>query len=93
MVDKRDAGVLSVHAVAGHAVVRKGLFSISTCLEGIGDWVLLLPVADKDMMLCEDRGLGLKFAGRVALQPARPTARMEAANNAAARTATPPRAV
>ena len=54
MIDEWDAGILSVHAVAGDAVMRERLLAVLPVFVIVGQGVLLFFVADKEVVLGED---------------------------------------
>ncbi len=64
MIDEWDAGVLSVHAMAGDAVMRERFLAVLPVFVGIRQGVLLFFVADKKVMLGEGDRLRLELAGR-----------------------------
>ncbi len=72
MIDEWDAGILSVHAVAGNAVMRESLFAILPVFVGVGLRVLLLLVSHKEVMLGEGDRLRFDLARRGGLATGQP---------------------
>jgi hypothetical protein len=67
MIDERHACVLSVHTVAGNAVVRERLFAVGAYLWRIGQRILMIFVADEDVMFRKHCSLCLQPARRICL--------------------------
>lgn len=72
MIDERDASILSIHAVAGDAVVRKRFLPVLPVFVGVGLWVLLLLIANKEVVLSEDDRLRLDLAWGAGLTTGQP---------------------
>ena len=64
MIDKRNTGILAVDAMACDAVMRECLFPIVPRVMVIGQRILLLLVAHKDVVFRAGHRAAFEFAGR-----------------------------
>lgn len=64
MIDEGHAGVLSIHAMTGDAVMRERLLAVFQILLAVRQWVPLILIADKEVVLGEGDRLRLELARR-----------------------------
>lgn len=72
MVDEWDASILSIHAMAGDAVMRERLLAVLPGFAAVGQRILLLFIADKNVVLGEGDRSDFKLARRVCLTSGQP---------------------
>jgi len=72
VVDEWDAGILSIHAMAGDAVMRERLLAVLPVFAAVGQRILLLFIADKDVVLGERDRSNFKLARWACLAPGQP---------------------